>query len=275
MIVVTGATGNIGGPLVRALADAGEQVVAVSRTAAEVPDGVTHATADLTDATTLAPVLAGADALFLLLADPRLDPALLADTAVRAGVRRIVLLSSQGAGTRSESPSHGWFLAAEKAVLDTPAAVTVLRPGGFASNAYQWAASVRADRTVAAPYGDVSLPVVDPDDIAAVAATVLRSDDHAGRTYVLTGPAPISPRQQAAALGAALGEPVGFSELSRADARAAMLAFMPGPIADTTLDVLGHPSAEERQVSPDVEALLRRAPGSFAGWAARNADAFR
>lgn len=275
MIVVTGATGNVGRPLVRALAAAGERVVAVSRTGAEVPDGVRHAAADLTDAATLRPVLAGADALFVLLADPRLDPAEVADAAVRAGVGRIVLLSSQGAGTRPESVSHGWFLAAEKTLRDTPAAVTVLRPGGFASNAYQWATSVRAERTVAAPYGDVALPVVDPDDIAAVAATVLRADGHAGRTYVLTGPAPVSPRQQAAAIGAALGEPVDFTERSRADAHAAMLPFMPAPVADTTLDILGHPSAEERQVSPDVEAVLGRAPGSFADWAARNVDAFR
>jgi uncharacterized protein YbjT (DUF2867 family) len=234
-----------------------------------------HATADLAEPASLRPVLAGADALFLLLADPRQDPARLADTAVRAGVRRIVLLSSQGAGTRPESASHGWFLAAEKTLLDTPAAVTVLRPGGFASNAYQWAASVRADRTVVAPYGDVALPVVDPDDIAAVAATVLRTDGHTGRTYVLTGPAPVSPREQAAAIGAALGEPVGFTTVSRADARAAMLSFLPAPVADTTLDILGHPTAEERQVSPDVEAILGRAPGSFAAWAARNAAAFR
>jgi uncharacterized protein YbjT (DUF2867 family) len=275
MIVVTGATGNVGRPLVRALAAAGEQVVAVSRSAAEPPDGAVHATADLAEPASLRPVLAGADALFLLLADPRQDPARLADTAVRAGVRRIVLLSSQGAGTRPESASHGWFLAAEKTLLDTPAAVTVLRPGGFASNAYQWAASVRADRTVVAPYGDVALPVVDPDDIAAVAATVLRADGHTGRTYVLTGPAPISPRQQAAAIGAALGERVGFTAVSRADAHAAMLPFMPAPVADTTLDILGHPTAEERRVSPDVETVLGRAPGDFAGWAARNVDAFR
>jgi hypothetical protein len=46
-------------------------------------------------------------------------------------------------------------------------------------------------------------------------------------------------------------------------------------VADTTLDILGHPTAEERQVSPDVEAILGRAPGSFAAWAARNAAAFR
>lgn len=47
MIVVTGATGNIGRPLTRALAEAGEQVTAVSRHPAAVPDGVRHLVAEL------------------------------------------------------------------------------------------------------------------------------------------------------------------------------------------------------------------------------------
>ncbi|MYV94948.1 NAD(P)H-binding protein, partial [Streptomyces sp. SID1034] len=65
MIVVTGATGNIGRPLTRALAEAGQEVTAVSRRAAEVPDGVRHFTADLTQPASLVPALEGAKALFL------------------------------------------------------------------------------------------------------------------------------------------------------------------------------------------------------------------
>lgn len=67
MIVVTGATGNVGRPLTRALTEAGEQVTAVSRHAAAVPDGVRHAAADLAEPTGLTPALDGAKALFLLL----------------------------------------------------------------------------------------------------------------------------------------------------------------------------------------------------------------
>jgi uncharacterized protein YbjT (DUF2867 family) len=67
MIVVTGATGNIGRPLTRALAEAGEQVTAVSRHPAAVPDGVRHQVADLAEPAGLRPALAGAKSLFLLL----------------------------------------------------------------------------------------------------------------------------------------------------------------------------------------------------------------
>ncbi len=67
MIVVTGATGNVGRPLVRALAEAGERVTAVSRgVPGDMPEQVRHRRADLSDAESLRPVLDGADALYLL-----------------------------------------------------------------------------------------------------------------------------------------------------------------------------------------------------------------
>jgi hypothetical protein len=85
---------------------------------------------------------------------------------------------------------------------------------------------------------------------------------------------PVSPRQQAAALGAALGEPVRFEEQSRAQARSQMLGYMPEPVVEATLGVLGAPSADEQRVSPDAGRLLGRPPATFADWAARNIAAF-
>jgi uncharacterized protein YbjT (DUF2867 family) len=273
MIVVTGASGNVGGRLVRVLVAAGEQVTAVSRRppAADLPEGVRHLQADLEEPGSLKPVLEGADALFLLVAGE--DPQGILDVAAAGGVRRIVLLSSQGAGTRPESYRHP--RAFEDAVRQSDLDWTVLRPGGFDSNTFAWAEAVRSQRTVTAPFGDVGLPAVDPVDIAEVAAVVLRGEGHAGRTYELTGPAPISPRERAQVIGDALGTPVRFVEQSRAEARAQMLRFMPEPVVDGTLAILGEPSAAEQRVSPDIENLLGRAPHTFAEWAGRNIAAFR
>ncbi|MFB6892400.1 SDR family oxidoreductase [Kitasatospora sp. NPDC056327] len=295
MIVVTGATGTVGRPLVTALAAAGEQVTAVSRRPGDgtLPDGVRHHRADLAVAGSLRPVLDGADALFLLLSGELLldgggaAPRALLDAAVAGGVRRVVLLSSQATGTRPRSASHARLRAFEEAVRGSGSDWTVLRPSGFHSNAFAWAEPVRTARTVAAPFGDVALPTVDPQDLAEAAAAVLREDGaprtggraqertHAGRTYVLTGPAPVSPREQAAALGSALGEPVAFHELTREEARGHLLTVMPETVAEGTLDILGEPTDAERQVSPDVERLLGRPASSFAAWARRNAAAFR
>ncbi|MCO6007242.1 NAD(P)H-binding protein [Actinoallomurus purpureus] len=273
MIVITGATGNVGARLVSILAATGEQVTAVSRRApaTDLPEGVRHVPADLDDPASLKPALDGADALFLLVAGQ--DPQGILDAARAGGVRRIVLLSSQGAGTRPESYRHP--RAFEDAVRESGLEWTVLRPGGFDSNAFAWAEMVRSKRMVAAPFGDVGLPTVDPDDIAEVAAVVLVKDEHAGRTYELTGPEPTNPRERTQVIGDALGTPVTFVEQTRAEARAQMLQFMPEPVVEGTLSILGEPMPAEQRVSPDIEHLLGRPPHSFADWAARNIAAFR
>src|SRR5690348_1750548 len=102
MIVVSGATGNVGRPLVAELAKAGAEVTALSRSA-----GV-----ELGDPDSLRPGLSGADAFFLLVpgAGADLDPAALTGVARECGVRRIVLLSSQAAPVR---PSHAPLRALE------------------------------------------------------------------------------------------------------------------------------------------------------------------
>ncbi|WP_214321747.1 NAD(P)H-binding protein [Nonomuraea sediminis] len=270
MIVVTGATGNVGRSLVRMLAEAGEQVTAVARriTPEDVPAGVRAVAADLGDAESMRPALEGADALFLLVAGE--DPRKLLGTA---GLRKVVLLSSQGVGTRPQGYQHAASF--EEAVRESGLEWTILRSGGMASNAFAWAEPVRLHRTAAAPFGDVRLPFVDPDDVAAVGAAVLREDGHGGATYVLTGPAGTSPRERAAAISAALGEPVRFVEQTREEAYAQMAQFMPLPVVEGTLSILGEPVEEEQRVSADVERVLGREPRPFADWAARNLPAFR
>ncbi|MYR60528.1 NmrA family transcriptional regulator, partial [Streptomyces sp. SID625] len=143
------------------------------------------------------------------------------------------------------------------------------------SNALWWAESVRTRQLVAAPFGDVGVPVVDPADIAAVAAACLLDDRHTGGVYELTGPEVITPRQQARALADALSSPVRFQELTRAEAGAAMAQSMPAELADDTLDILGSPNPAELRVSPDVQRVLGHAPRPFADWAARHVAAFR
>lgn len=279
MIVVTGATGNVGRHLVRTLASAGEWVTALSRRAptGELPGNVEFQQADPARPENLKPSLDGADALYLLVPGDGegLDPYAILDTARAAGVRRVVLQSSQATATRPDSPAHARLRAFEDAVRESGLRWTVLRPSGFASNAYMWAPSVRSDRTIAAPFGDVGLPVVDPADIAEVAAAALREEGHEGRAYELTGPAPVSPREQARAIGEALGAPVRFVEQSRAEARELLMRFMPEPVVEATLGILGEPTPEERRVSPDVERILGRSPRPFTAWAAENAVAFR
>jgi uncharacterized protein YbjT (DUF2867 family) len=284
MIVVTGATGNVGRPLVRALSAAGAKVTAVSRRPAgeDLPAGARHHAADLAGPDGLKAVLDGADALFLLLSGELVatggDAAGLLGAARAGGVRQVVLLSSQGVRTRPDAWSFAGLRAAEDAVRDSALDWTILRPGGFYTNTFAWTEMIRVHRRVAAPFADVGLPFIDPADVAGVAAAVLAEGglaggSHAGRSYELTGPALVSPRQQAGAIGAALGTPLEFTEQSRGEARAQMVRFMPAPVADVTLDILGRPATDEQRVSPDAAAILGRPPRTFDDWAAGQAAA--
>nr|WP_086662707.1 NAD(P)H-binding protein [Lentzea kentuckyensis] len=252
MIVVTGATGNVGRPLMELL---GDKAVGVSRPRV-----------DLARPSTLEPVVDGAEALFLLfggdLLGPDTDIASVLDVAKSGGVRRVVLLSSQGAGTRPGMIPHSRMASFEEDVRQSSLEWTILRPSGFFTNTYAWAGGVAA-----APFADVALPFVDPADIAAVAAVALQGG-HEGQTYVLTGPEALTPRERAEALS------LPFVEQSVEEAREQMLRFMPPPVVDGTLTILGSPTVEEQQVSGQVEQVTGRKATRFADWAARNAKAF-
>ncbi|MFC9876288.1 SDR family oxidoreductase [Nocardia salmonicida] len=280
MIVVTGATGNVGRILTASLADAGEKVTAVSRgvTSVALPEAIIHRAADLTDLVAVRDVLDGADALFLIIAGSQLfgepEPAQLLAAVTAAGVGRVVLLSSQATTTRPESLSHRRLREYEAVVRAAGLEWTILQPGAFHSNALAWAPTVRAERRVVAPFGDVGLRLIDPADIAAVAERVLREPGHHGRTYLLTGPVAVTPRQQVAALSAALGEPVDFTELTRDQALAGLTSQVPTAVAEGVLDLLGSPTREELDAPSAVEQVLGRPPRPFEVWARENKAAF-
>lgn len=277
MIGVIGATGNVGSALVRMLSDAGEDVVAITRRGGADAARVRHAAADLARPEQLRDALRGTHAVFVMIAGAGegLDPQAIVGAATASGAQRIVLLSSIGSRSRPTAISHEPLRQLEAAVKRSGIAWTILQPGGFASNAMAWLPSIRAQRTAAAPFGDIAIPIVDPEDIAAVAAAALRDERHAGATYALTGPEPITPRAQVAAIAAAIGSPLTFVELTRAQALEAWGAFMPKTVVETTLDALGTPNDLERHVSGDIARVLGRPAQPFAAWAARHADAFR
>jgi uncharacterized protein YbjT (DUF2867 family) len=283
MIVITGATGNVGRPLTESLVSAGHLVTAVTRGAsADLPGGpgIIPVTADLTDsaaARSLAAGMAGAEALFLLVpgTGAGVDAPALLEAATTAGVRRIVLLSSQAVGTRPGAVAYAPMAAVEAAVARSGLQWTILRAGGLATNAFAWAPTVRARQTVFAPYGDVALPAIDPLDIAEVAAAALTGGGHLGQTYVLTGPDATTPRERTQIIATAIGRHLAFIEVSHDDAREQMLQVMPAPVADATLAILGQPTPEEAQGSLDAKKALGHPGRSFADWAKRNTAAFR
>jgi uncharacterized protein YbjT (DUF2867 family) len=276
MLLVTGATGNVGAEVVQALAAAGQEVRALTRSdrPAGLPPGVQAVAGDLNRPKSLTDALAGVRGVFLLPGYEDMDGVLAVMRG--AGVERVVLLSGSSAGSGDTSNAvSAYMIRSEDAVRASGVPFTILRPFAFMSNALRWLDQLRAGDVVREPFADVAVATIDPHDLAAVAMTALLSDGHEGRTYVLSGPQALRPVDRVAILGAALGRELRFEAQSDAEARTQMRAQMPVEYVDAFFDFYVDGSLDESQVQPTVEDVLGRAPRSFEQWAAEHADAFR
>ncbi|MGW6817423.1 SDR family oxidoreductase [Streptomyces sp. NPDC055005] len=277
MILVTGATGNIGSALLKELHARGiEPLRGLTRDLerAVFPEGVEAVEGDFSEPASVKSALEGVRSLFLV---SRLgSDADILEAARQAGVEHVVLVSSITVETHPHLGPAAENLAVEELLRASGMAWTILRPTQFASNALMWAASVRDHETVQAPYAQTALPTIHPGDIASVARVALTEPGHRGHTYALTGPEPVSARQQVEAIGAALGRVVPFAEISRGEAHAGMAVIFGDEAADAVLDVIGGDvNSELLMVRDTVPRITGSSARPFSQWAAENADAFR
>lgn len=197
MIVVTGASGNIGTELLHLLTQRGESVTAISRNppAQPAPDGVQWMQADLADKAALPGIFSGAGRLFLLTGNVP-DMVRLQKNAIgaarEAGVPYVVKLSALGASDHSKSVIAVWHHNVERVLRDSELDWTILRPHVFMQNLLDQRVSIRNDRSFRSPSGEAALPMIDTRDIASTAAVALTESGHAGKRYTLTGAEPLS-----------------------------------------------------------------------------------
>ena len=281
MILVTGATGDVGGEVVRQIVAAGQKVRAFARDpakAARLVPGVEVARGDLQQPETFAAALDGVTKLFLMAGAQEL-PAI-AEHAVpaakRAGVQHVVLLSSSTTLMEPRVTIGKWHLAAEELIEASGLAWTMVRPGNFASNALRWAPMIKAQGAVFAPAGGGKTAPIDPYDIASVAAKALTTPGHEGHKYALTGDEVLSAADQVAIIGAALGKTLRFVEVPAEGARMGMLkSGMDEAMADALLELMtsGRSGGEAHRTST-VRDVTGVAPRTFEAWVRAHLSAF-
>jgi uncharacterized protein YbjT (DUF2867 family) len=226
MILVLGATGRVGGEVLRLLAAAGAPVRALSRDparAAGVPPPpsqgpVEWQRGDLDDPAALGAALAGVDQAFLMspvgerMAEQQIA---VVDAACLAGVTRVVKLSGS-AWTYAPTPtvSGAAHARVEAALAASGLAYVLVRPNAFVQTSLaRLPVELSRGDSFTLAWGDGAVPLIDVRDIAAVAAHALLHRDVSG-TFAISGPCDLTGNDIATAAGIIAGRSIAYQPLA-------------------------------------------------------------
>lgn len=280
-ILITGATGRVGGQVVSQLLRTDVAVRALTRDPgiASLPDSVEVAGGDLSDPSSLDVALDGVHSVFLVF------PTLQADHAASAvigkfaeHVHHIVYLSAAGVADHLEHGTEGIIgshARLERLIERSGMEWTFLRPSGFAANTLMWADQIRATNVVRWFYGAATRSLIHEHDIAAAAVRALTEHGHGAARYHLTGPEQLTQVEQAHVIGEAIGRPVRFEELAPDVARQELFTGVPDSLVDSILDGHADMVGKPEQVTTTVTDLTGAPARSFHQWALDHADDFR
>ncbi|MHA6763615.1 NAD(P)H-binding protein [Streptacidiphilus sp. PAMC 29251] len=281
MILVFGATGNVGREVVARLAERGEKVRAFTRDPARAhfDDTVEVWSGDLGDPDGIRGALAGAERVFMLSAGPdaRGHDLAVAEEVRRAGTPRVVRVSSVAALPPVNTSYGAAHADADRAFAESGTALTLLSPAGFMTNVFQWRESIRHKDTVFGTSGQIARALIAPADVAEVAVHALLEGGHEGRNYTVTGPEALTAPQTVERISAALGRPLEYVEAPVTAARQAMLGVgLPADYVDGLLAVQADADpVRGGEVLPTVEQVTGSPARRFDDWLAAHLDAFR
>ena len=286
-ILLTGATGNVGSEVAKALAARRVPFRALVRNPAEKPvqalaalPGVEVVTGDFNDAASLGRALVGIERAFLLTnstAQAEEQQLRFVREAQRAGVRHLVKQSQWATAPDSPVRFLRYHAAVEQAIRAAGLAYTFLRPNLFMQGLLAFKDAVKKQGQIFAPIGEAKISAVDVRDIAAAAAASLTEGGHESKIYDLTGPAALTHAEMAAGLAAALGRPVAFVDVVPADLQHYLLQTGMDPWqAEGLLEDYAHyHRGEAAAVAPGVQQATGQPPRDFAAFARDYAGAFR
>jgi NAD(P)H dehydrogenase (quinone) len=234
MIIVTGATGQLGRAVTRLLLDrvpAGQIGVSVRdpRKAQDLEaEGVRVRQGDFTEPASLARAFEDATKVLIVSADNTGEEAVrqhrtAVEAAAAAGAKRILYTSHMGANPASPFPPMTDHAATEAALRDSGVPFTSLRNGFYAT-------TVPMLLRAALQTGELAVPEDGPvawtahADLAEAAAIALTEDVFDGVTPPLTGPEAIDMAGAAAIAGQLTGRPIRRVVVADADYRAGLLA---------------------------------------------------
>jgi uncharacterized protein YbjT (DUF2867 family) len=278
-ILVTGANGNLGGAVVRALHGGTATVIAAGThpERMKMPQGTAVRKIDYLQPDTVTAALEGVDDLFLVA--PPLDPEAAAklnpviDQAKAAGVRHIMLNSALGVDQSDEAPLR----VVEKHLMASGLATTILRPNFFMENfTTGFLAPMIAQGGIFLAAGDAGTSFISVEDIAAVAAAAFDKAP-SGAEYNLTGPAALDHHQVARIISEASGRQIQYHPLTEEAMRqgARDQGLPEGAVQYMGVLYSAVRSGWLAAVTEDVQRVIGRPPLSFGDFVRAHIDAWK
>ncbi|HET9912936.1 MAG TPA: SDR family oxidoreductase [Anaerolineales bacterium] len=280
MILVTGATGNIGKELIPLLLQTGQLVRVLTRDehkVAHLDARVERAVGDLDKPETLRMAVKGVERLFLVTFETQQDINMI-ETAKRAGVRQIVKLSTLEAAEHKIKVGK-WHYEREELIRASGLDWTFLRPGMFMSNSIEWwAESIKVQGSVFFPGGKKGkVAPVDPRDVAQVAALALTQPGHNGQAYTLTGSELFTIGEMVQVIARVLGKPVQYVDIPPIAAKLFMLKTgMDKTLVNALMEMLASLRRNEGAIVTDtVRQVTGQPPRTFETWCREHIEAFK
>ena len=289
MILITGATGQVGSQLVRVLRVTGvpfRSLVRDAKRAAGMLGGdVSLIEGDHMNAKSLVSALVGVERVFLispLVPELARREGTVIDAAARSGVKHIVKLSTLGViqtkrdSVLPEPRQYPLHRESEKRLESSGIAFTNLRSGPFMQNTLNFAPSIVKEGVFRGSWGEGRMGYVDMRDVVAVAARVLTENGHEGKAYGLTGSEALSHAQIAEKLSAATGREVRYVDVPvEATQRALLARGLPEWLVGAMVEVMAHAREGSADVVSDAVAKITgKPPHSFDNFAREFASVF-
>jgi uncharacterized protein YbjT (DUF2867 family) len=286
-ILVTGAPGNVGTPIVRQLLERGEHVRVAAFTPGRAQErlGLDDAATerlqvvrfDFLDSSTWEATFDGVNRMFLLrppqLSRPLRDMVPALEHARAGGLSRVVFLSVQGAGNNSIVPHRK----IEDWLRSTDIDWTFIRASYFMQNlSTTHAPEIRERGEIWVPAGRSRTAFVDTRDVAAVSAAALCEPGHERQAYTPTGAEAITYDECAQAMTETLGRSIRY----RRPGAIAYWRLMRrrgeprGFVAVSSVIYLIGRMGKADGLTDDVQQILGRQPISFRTFVQDHTDAW-